>query len=227
MEKYEENGLLHEMFLRQAQTTPEAVAVVDADGNQLTFAELDRLSEILALNLRHKGVVPDTCVAIYMDKCIEYVISYIAILRAGGAYLPLDISYPDLLLQDILKDADPVSVLTDEKFSKSVKDAKNLIILNKDWDKTICEENKGKELPEIKQTLDNLAYIVYSSGTTGKPKGIKCPHRGAVFSYHARHVYYPYIENEREACNVFFVWELLRPLLKGVPLYIIPSSVIY
>jgi non-ribosomal peptide synthetase component F len=121
MEKYEDNGLLHEMFLRQAQTTPDAIAVVDADGNQLTFAELDRLSEILALNLRHKGVVPDTCVAIYMDKCIEYVISYIAILRAGGAYLPLDISYPDLLLQDILKDADPVSVVTDEKFSKSVK----------------------------------------------------------------------------------------------------------
>ena len=120
MEGYEKNGLLHEMFLRQAQSTPEATAVVDADGNQLTFAELDRMSEVLATNLRHKGVLPDKCVAIYMDKCIEYVISYIAILRAGGAYLPLDISYPDLLLQDILKDAEPVAILTEEKLSDRV-----------------------------------------------------------------------------------------------------------
>lgn len=52
--------------------------------------------------------------------------------------------------------------------------------------------------------------------------GIKCPHRGAVFSYHARHIFYPYGENEREACNVFFVWELLRPLIKGIK-YFLPS----
>ena len=70
-----------------------------------------------------------------------------------------------------------------------------------------------------KMSLDDLAYAVYSSGTTGKPKGIKCPHRGAVFSYNWRHIHYPYEENEREACNVFFVWEMLRPLLKGYSIY--------
>lgn len=227
MENYEQNGLLHDMFIRQARATPEATAVVDASGNKLTFAELDRLSEILAINLYLRGVKPDTCVALYMDKSIDYVVAYIAILRARGAYLPLDISYPDLLLKDILKDAEPVAIIADENLAERVKDAKNVITLMKDWDKKVSEDNKEKELPVIEQTLDNLAYIVYSSGTTGKPKGIKCPHRGAVFSYHARHVFYPYGENEREACNVFFVWELLRPLLKGVPLYVIPSSVIY
>lgn len=121
MESYEKNGLLHEMFVRQARVTPEATAVVDANGNQLTFAELDRQSELLSLNLYHRGVVPDSCVAIYMDKSIEYVVSYIAILRAGGAYLPLDISYPDLLLNDILKDAKPVAILTDEKLAERLK----------------------------------------------------------------------------------------------------------
>lgn len=75
----------------------------------------------------------------------------------------------------------------------------------------------------------------HSSGTTGAPKGICCPHRGAVHSYHHRLVRFPYSEGDREACHVFFVWELLRPLLGGmksaggvaVPLYVIPDDHIY
>lgn len=57
--------------------------------------------------------------------------------------------------------------------------------------------------------------------------GIMCPHRGSVFSYNWRHVNYPFQEDDRVACNVFFTWEMLRPLLKGIPMFIIPDSVIY
>ncbi|KAL4230934.1 hypothetical protein ACF0H5_011308 [Mactra antiquata] len=227
MEDYEQYGLLHDMFITQARKTPDNVAVIDSGGNTLTFKQLDHLTETLATDLKLRGVKPDTCVAIYMDKSIEYVISYIAILRAGGAYLPLDISYPDVLLTDILQDAKPVAIVTDEHLKDRVKDRENVIILKKGWEEMMNKENAGKNIPEDEITLDNLAYIVYSSGTTGKPKGIKCPHRGAVFSYHSRHTFYPYDPDEREACNVFFVWELLRPLIKGIPLYIIPSTVIY
>ena len=121
MEDYDKNGLLHEMFVHQAHATPDNVAVVEADGRQLTFAELDKLSNILATNLRIKGVVPDTCVGVYMDKCIEYVVAYIGILKAGGAYLPLDISYPDILLDSILQDAKPVAIVTEERLADRVK----------------------------------------------------------------------------------------------------------
>jgi non-ribosomal peptide synthetase component F/aryl carrier-like protein len=76
-------------------------------------------------------------------------------------------------------------------------------------------------------TLDDLAYAVYSSGTTGRPKGILCPHRGAVNSYHDRHTHYPYATGERYASNVFFVWEAVRPLLVGTPCYVIPDRTIY
>lgn len=57
--------------------------------------------------------------------------------------------------------------------------------------------------------------------------GILCPQRGAVFSYHDRHVTYPYEEGDREACNIFFVWEMLRPLMKGVPMYIVSNQTLY
>ncbi|WAQ97992.1 LGRD-like protein [Mya arenaria] len=224
METYQENGLLHEMFMRQAARTPEVVAVVEASGRQVTFGELDRQTNALAHHLQALGVRPDTCVGIYMDKCIEYVVAYIGILRAGGAYMPLDISYPEVLLKDILADAQPVAVLTEGGLIDKLEGTKNVLVMGPGWEKGPL---KTPQQDIAAPTLDNLAYIVYSSGTTGKPKGIRCPHRGAVFSYTARHVFYPYGEEEREACNVFFVWEMLRPLIKGVPLYIIPSTVIY
>ncbi|CAM9325014.1 unnamed protein product, partial [Ectocarpus fasciculatus] len=114
------------------------------------------------------------------------------------------------------------------------------------WQASLCMDDDGewiktaKEAPPVPQDAalpspDDLAYVVMSSGTTGAPKGICCPHRGAVHSYHHRLVNFPYTEGDREACHVFFVWELLRPLLGGmesaggvaVPLYVIPDDHIY
>lgn len=80
---YESEGLLHEMFRRQAAATPDKVAVIAEDGQQLTFRELDHQTDVLAMALNLKGVVPGTSVCIYMEKCIAYTISYIAILKAG------------------------------------------------------------------------------------------------------------------------------------------------
>ncbi|XP_033112958.1 linear gramicidin synthase subunit D-like isoform X1 [Anneissia japonica] len=228
MMDYEKQGCLHDMFIRQAAKTPDAVAVVAENGRQMTFKELDYVTEVLAYNLRSKGVRPDAIVGIYMEKCIEYTVSYIAALRAGGAYMPMDTSYPQHLVADILEDAEPVAVLTKESFAKNLQGAKNVILLEEDWLEHLKNENANmKPTDQVETTLDNLAYVVYSSGTTGKPKGIMCPHRGAVFSYTWRHESYPFEPDDRVASNVFFVWEMFRSLLKGIPLYIIPDKVIY
>ncbi|XP_071951852.1 uncharacterized protein [Antedon mediterranea] len=225
---YENQGCLHDMFIRQASKTPDAIAVVAENDKQMTFKELDNATDVLAYNLRTKGVCPDSIVGIYMEKCIEYTTAYIAILKAGGAYMPLDTSYPQHLVADIIIDAEPVAVLTTKKLAKNLQGAKNAILLEEGWIDRIKAENSKVVLTEQKPTtLDNLAYVVYSSGTTGKPKGIMCPHRGAVFSYTWRHQNYSFDPDERVASNVFFVWEMFRSLLKGIPLYIIPDNVIY
>ena len=80
---YEELGLLHEMFVRQALKTPDHTAVVGADGRKMTFAELNRVSDITATYLRMHGVQVESIVGIYMEKSLDYVIAYIAILKAG------------------------------------------------------------------------------------------------------------------------------------------------
>nr|CAB3237767.1 N-(5-amino-5-carboxypentanoyl)-L-cysteinyl-D-valine synthase-like [Phallusia mammillata] len=233
MKRYEDNGCLHEMFERQVQKTPNSTAVVDDLGRELTYAQLNKAADTLADHLILCGVVRDSSVGIYMERCMEYVIAYIAILKAGGTYIPLDVSYPDGLLEDIFTDAKPVCVVTNDTMLPKLKDKNQpLVVLNDGWEERLEETNKkakneGKDVTRRKVELDDLAYIVYSSGTTGKPKGIMCPHRGAVFSYAWRHLVTPFQEGDRVGCNVFFVWELLRPLLKGYPLYVIPDTSIY
>ncbi|XP_050415332.1 uncharacterized protein LOC126829469 isoform X1 [Patella vulgata] len=227
---YESLGLLHDMFRRQAEQTPDRIAVNSVDGRQVTFKELNEWTDILATSLQNKGVLPDTSVGIYLEKNIEFVTAYIAALKAGGAYLLIDSSYPDHIVKAILEDAKPIVVVTMPEMVSSLKEngAKEIIALGAYWQDTLSAENKLKPPPKKPEvTLDSLAYIIYSSGTTGKPKGIMCPHRGAVFSYHWRHENYPYADDDREACNIFFTWEMLRPLLKGATLYPVPNTIIY
>ncbi|XP_076070736.1 uncharacterized protein LOC143042345 [Mytilus galloprovincialis] len=220
---YEQQGLLHEMFSKQAKKTPDKIAIVEDSGAKITFKELDESSDKLGKHLVHKGVKINSCVAIYLDKSIAYVTAYIAILKAGAAYLPLDVIYPLPTMKSILCDAKPIAVISNKQLTDTLGEIKHLctfIELEEElvtWEATLPTD----------LTLDNRAYIVYSSGTTGKPKGIICPHRGAVLSYHWRHEAYPFNQDDRVACNIFFPWEMLRPLLKGITMNIIPSTTIY
>ncbi|KAK3755845.1 hypothetical protein QZH41_003937 [Actinostola sp. cb2023] len=169
-EKY---GCLHEMFIEQARKTPDAAAVVSDDGRSLTFKELDEITDVLALHFRHRGCGKDQVVGLYIEKCLEYPVVYIAALKAGGAYLPLELSYPELLLASILKDAKPVTVVTTEDFRGRIPSSIPVTVLNKDWMKKIKQENEALGiLPSLKSSLDDLAYVVYSSGTTGQPKDL-------------------------------------------------------
>lgn len=147
-------------------------------------------------------------------------------VSSGGAYLPLDISYPENLLNSVLDEVQPTVVCTQSKYALKLPSTVPTFDFSiKTWYDDIALAD-DTQLPTDLHP-DDLAYIVYSSGTTGKPKGIACPHRGAVLSYKFRFTHYPYQPDDVVACNVFFVWELLRPILQGVKMTIIPDDVIY
>lgn len=222
---------LHELFREAAALHPDKLAIADPSG-ELTFGELDKKTDLLARYLQKQGVVVDSLVGIYMSSTVEFVVAYIAILKAGGAYMPLDTAYPEELLKRVLTKVNPVMVLTQiplvDHFPEALREENRVFALAPEWeselstfDLPVLDENCA--LPNI----DSLAYCVMTSGSTGEPKGIICPHRGAVSSYTCRYRQYPYEDGEREACNIFLVWEVIRPLLQGYPSYIVPDDVIY
>ncbi|KAL3110217.1 hypothetical protein niasHT_015820 [Heterodera trifolii] len=202
---------------------------------QWTLGELDDVTERLARHfVRAYGCQIGSCVAIYMYKCAEYVFAYIAALKAGAAYLPLDISYPAPLLNSVLDEVTPTVVCASEEHSANLSPSIRRLVmdpLGKWLDEELAEDKAkgtaGKLPTEAQLRPDDIAYIVYSSGTTGKPKGIECPHRGAVLSYKWRFRNFPYREDDVVACNVFFVWEMFRPILQAIKMVIIPDSIIY
>ncbi len=228
---YPADKCLHQLFVDQARKTPDKTALVDAAGS-MTFRQLDEATDLLARYLQKQGVTVDTITGIFMETCLDYVVAYLAILKAGGAYMPLETAFPDALLARVLDSTEPVLILTKEVWQARLPEAwqknESIFILGRDWQKKLRESR----LPPLDPRSglidpDSLAFCIMSSGTTGMPKGIICPHRSAVNSYYWRYSNYPYHEGEREACNVFFVWEVLRPLLQGYPAFIIADEIIY
>lgn len=224
---YPEDKCLHDLFYAAVKRTPDDVAVF-YEGKTLTFREVDGLSERLADYLFHVGVRPNCISGIFMEHCIEFVIAYIAALKAGGAYMPLEIVYPPDLLERVMEESKPTIILTKSKFRNRLPEWQLALNMDEGWVDALEKQNIPP-MPEDRTRThpDDLAYVVMSSGTTGVPKGICCPHRGAVHSYDWRLINCPFIDNDRVASHVFFVWELLRPMLGNKPLYIIPDDTIY
>ncbi|HEV2855086.1 MAG TPA: amino acid adenylation domain-containing protein [Thermoanaerobaculia bacterium] len=171
---------LHELIEAQAARTPGAVAVADTHGNRrLTYGQLDERAGRLARHLRALGVVgPETRVGICLERSPELVVAALGVLKAGGAYLPLDPAHPAERLAYVLADS-AVPVLITSRALQGALSAGSARIVEIDGD--AGEDNRegdGGELPPVRVLPENLAYVIYTSGSTGRPKGTGLTHAG-------------------------------------------------
>jgi amino acid adenylation domain-containing protein len=174
---FPENICLHELFERQVAQTPDAVAVSFED-QRLSYAELNRRANQLAHYLREAGVGPETPVAIYLERSVEMIVALLAVLKAGGAYLPLETTHPKGRLQYVLEDAQARVILAQARTATMLPEYRaRVICLDCDWP-TVAE--KAVETPTTNTTAENLAYVIYTSGSTGGARGVMVQHRSVV-----------------------------------------------
>lgn len=167
----------HELFAAQAARAPERIAVVDASGQSLSYAQLDAGANRLARHLRARGVDAGDLVAVCMDRSLELVIAFLGILKAGGAYLPLDPAYPAARLAFMVADAAPRVLVTRARLETLVSGIAEIVRV--DDDAAVIAAQSDVALPNP-GTPEQLAYVIYTSGSTGQPKGTLIEHRSLV-----------------------------------------------
>jgi amino acid adenylation domain-containing protein len=186
-DEYLQNQCIYQLFEAQVERTPDAIALV-FEKQQLTYQELNCRANQLAQYLRGLEVGTETLVGICIERSIEMVVGLLGILKAGGAYVPLDPTYPQERLALMLSDTQLQVLLTSEKLIAGLpKHSALVVFLDRDW-KAISQEKQYNLITNTKPT--NLAYILYTSGSTGQPKGVAVEHRSTVnFLHWARKVY--------------------------------------
>ena len=214
---------LHALIAAQAERTPKAVAVVFGDAS-LSYAELDRRARNLARRLRRLGVGPEVRVGICAERSLELVVGLLGILKAGGAWVPLDPSYPDARLALVVEDARPPVVLTQGDLRQRLDGLLPGEVRGLD----LAAASAGtEECPRIDSGAgpDNAAYVLFTSGSTGRPKGAVNTHRGIVNRLLWMQSAYGLSAGDRVLQKTPFgfdvsVWEFFWPLLTGARLVV-------
>ncbi|AOW98529.1 hypothetical protein BJP34_02890 [Moorena producens PAL-8-15-08-1] len=172
---YPNDKCIHQLFEEQVEKIPDAIAVV-FEQQKLTYSQLNSKANQLAHYLQKLGVVPETLVGICVERSVEMVVGLLAILKAGGAYVPLDPNYPTSRLNYMVEDAQVSIILTQEKWQHDLPStAAQVICLDRELPNTASSENLTVSI-----TSEHQAYMMYTSGSTGLPKGVNIRHQGVV-----------------------------------------------
>ncbi len=216
---YPETLTVQALFEGHARQIPNAIAV-QAGEQQLTYRELNERANQLAFYLRERGVRPDSRVALCVERGLELVVGLLAILKAGGAYVPLDPGYPRERLAYMLSDSQPVALLVHAATRELPGEVSMPVI---DFDRCAWSQAPiGNPLvPGL--SVANLAYVMYTSGSTGAPKGVMIEHRGLSNLMHWGSRLCPNARGGALLQRAPFsfdgsVWELFWPLTNGMRL---------
>ncbi len=214
-----------------ASKVPESVAV-RFDGTSMTYAEFDAHVNRLARILISHGVGPESLVAVALPRSAELVVALVAVIKAGGGYLPVDPSYPLDRVEYMLDDARPTTVLysgthpvelpadLESRTGASLLDIDTIDLSTVDDSRVTDDDRLGSLRP------DNVAYVIYTSGSTGRPKGVMVPHRNvvrllantdSVYGFGSEDVWTMFHSYAFD----FSVWELWGPLLYGGTLVVV------
>ena len=168
---------LHQLVEQQVERTPEALAVVCGE-EHLTYRQLNQRANQLAHYLHQHGVGPDTLVGLYCERSAQLLIGLLGILKAGGAYVPLDPTYPQDRLAFMLHDTNTPLLVTHRALRERLASFSGALVC------LDADESRISQQPEANLTSpvtpDHLAYLIYTSGSSGQPNGVALAHRGVV-----------------------------------------------
>ena len=175
--RYDDQALLHTGFEKAASRQPAATAVL-WQGRRFSYAEVGAAANRLAHHLRERGIGPDVRVGLYLERSPNLLIGMLAVLKAGGAFVPLDPHHPRARLATLIAGSDCALLLTDSRLAGSL-DAGTVPLLLLDRDAPLLAGQPATD-PEPLAGPEHLCYIISTSGSTGTPKAIALRHRGVV-----------------------------------------------
>jgi amino acid adenylation domain-containing protein len=217
-------GGVHQLVAEQSRARPDALALISAD-LALTYGELESRANRLAHHLRAVGVGPEVIVGVCIRRSVLEVVALLAVLKAGGAYLPLDPAYPPKRQRFALEDADARVLLRGATVDLEPPTGVRLVNLetgSADWEAIArCRDDE----PASRVFPSNLAYIIYTSGTTGRPKGVQIEHRQLLqlVAWHRRAFAIGSRSRTTRLAGPAFdaaVWEIWTGLAAGTSIYI-------
>ena len=222
--EYPREKTIVDLFEEQVEKTPDNIAVVFED-KKLTYRELNERANSLATYLRKENIEKNSTIGIFLDKSIESIIAIIAILKSNCVYMPIDIEYPSQRIEYMIKDSNTKYILTLSNLEKRLNDIIDVKCVNMDNnEKYIAKrQNNNNDI-----AYNDMAYVMYTSGSTGNPKGVMVSHQNVVRLVKNTN-YINFEKNERilQTGSIVFdacTFEIWGALLNGFELYIIKKE---
>ena len=220
---------VHELIEAQAARVPDATAVICGD-ESLTYGELNERANQLAWFLQDKGVGPENIVGVYLNRSVDMIVTVLGVMKAGGAYLPMDPNYPLDRLRHMVSEAGVSVLLTMDDLRSPASDlgAETVVYLDRDRD-AIAVESRSKPNSVVKP--ENLSYVTFTSGSTGKSKGVMIEHRNVVNAFEAWEDAYQlssiasHLQMASFSFDVF-TGDLTRALCSGATLILCPTELL-